>query len=63
MIQIDGKPADRSGEPARIRPAPALPPHPRTPTSMADDEHPSGRPSLFVVPPPQPVWPRVFPGL
>ncbi len=59
MIQIDRRPADRSGEPARTRPAP----HPRPSTSTPDDEPPYERPSLFVVPPPQPVWPRVFPGL
>jgi hypothetical protein len=71
MIQIDRNPADRSGESGRAVPAAGLAPYPRILTSTADDERPVQRPversvehsSLFVVPPPQPVWPRVFPGL
>lgn len=63
MIQIDSDPADRSGKSVCARPAAHLKLHPRPSTSTSDDGSPSERPSLFVVPPPLPVWPRVFPGL
>ena len=63
MIQIDRDPADRRREPVRDRPAPHLASPSRTLSSAGDDERPSERSSLFVVPPPQTVWPRVFPGL
>lgn len=63
MIQIDRNPADRSCEPARTLPATDLQPHPRVSTLTANDQRLTERPPLFVVPPPQKVWPRVFPGL
>jgi len=63
MIQIDRDPPDRRRESVRDRPAPHLASRSRTSRSATDDERPSDRPSLFVVPPPQTVWPRVFPGL
>ena len=63
MIQIDGDPADCRGETVRDPQAIHLAPYSRTSRAASDDERPSDRPSLFVVPPPQTVWPRVFPGL
>jgi hypothetical protein len=63
MIQIESDPAERSREPVRDRQAVHLAPPSRTSRPEAVDAHASDRPSLFVVPPPQPVWPRVFPGL
>ena len=61
MIRIDRDPPDRRREPVHARPAVHVAPQSRTSRSASDDERPSERPSLFVVPPPQTVWPRVFP--
>ena len=63
MIQIDRDLAYRGCELGRTLPAAHFAPRSRTTTSTEDDRCPLERPPLFVVPPPQTVWPRVFPGL